>query len=1410
MRMIAWALGGLTVAIGLIAGCGSDVIFSLNQVSLSPASSSVRAGQTLQFSASSTISGTPLTFSVNGIPGGNASVGFIDSNGMYTAPSTVPAPNNVVTVTGVASQFPNSLPGSATVTLLNPIPQILSVTPVIPMGPASVTITGSQFLPGAQVLWNGVAVPANTVSATQISFSITTFSPGVYAVAVSNPNPGAANSASMMVTVAAPPVMISVSPTPVSIPSNGQQAFTATVSNTANTAVTWSATCGSVPNTPGDVITYAAPSTAGTCTVTATSVADPTKSASVVVTVAALPAVTISVSPIATNLQSGGQQVFTAAVGNTGNTAVIWSAPSCGSLSSTMTNPVTYTAPASGSCNAVITVTSVADNTKSAIASVTVGAPPVGISVEPSVAAVLFGGTQIFTATVVDTANTAVTWTASCGSLSSTTTNPVIYTAPSSGTCNAIITVTSQADPTKSAQASVSVGASETVNVQVTPSSSSILTSGSVLITATVSGTTNTAVTWSTDAANCGTLSNLTATTATYTPATSATLAYYPNCQGGITGTVPGVFHITATSVANTAQSATANILVLTPGPTPPSIPFPNSQHPRLWVTPADVTRLQSWATNANPIYAQGMKPLLQSAITAYNTYFFPGGKPASPYPDPGDSQGYVCTPPSQAGLGTGCLTEENAIVLAFNSLIDPNPSNRILYAQDARNLLMYAMNLAAQGHLAAPNGQPEVPFRSPAFAVYNRANLTSEEWPLIVDWIYNAKDAGGNNIFTSADKATIRNVFLQWAEDCLNAETTGGDSPSPRGVMNSPQLLPNNLPYRYAANNYYIAHGRLVTMMSLAFDPGDDAPVDPAQSPNQLGNSLRSYIPDATGAWLYQEYAMFGDPQSVATAYSIPGNGTGFGLASGGLPPEGMLYGESFGTMFGGLLALQTAGFNDPTLSGPQIALIGAPVWDRYVQGMISSLTPASFVPPSESYLGPVYEYASYGDLLRLWVTPDNINSFSLLSVLEDESGNQGKHQAEARWLATNVLPGGAAQIPARMLGSVSWSLMDGLEYFMLFDPNATAAPDPRPGYPLVFVDPGAGRIVGHSNWNADSTNTMFDYHASWESINHQDGNAGEFELYRKGEWLTKEMSNYDNNEVGLTTYYHNTLGLRNICPACPNGTPPLQFYETGEWANGSQFMLGDNAGDPTTLTSAGSGYVYAATDMTKLYNHPDFWTPSQAAVDITRAQRSIFWLNNDYIVIYDRATSKSSGLFKRFNLSLVASPFMHGQDATEIMADGQQLFIHTLLPQNATITSRYAAGDLNPIADLEPMAYVMTVEDASLPTDTRFLHVLQGADPGASPTPVTSLSSSTGTAFDGVLLGNTALLFIHDDAQTAAFASMSYSEPSTTTANYIAGLLPNATYTIAKTLGSPIQITIIANSNGTLHADAAGVLAF
>lgn len=132
------------------------------------------------------------------------------------------------------------------------------------------------------------------------------------------------------------------------------------------------------------------------------------------------------------------------------------------------------------------------------------------------------------------------------------------------------------------------------------------------------------------------------------------------------------------------------------------------------------------------------------------------------------------------------------------------------------------------------------------------------------------------------------------------------------------------------------------------------------------------------------------------------------------------------------------------------------------------------------------------------------------------------------------------------------------------------------------------------------------------------------------------------------MTSPYHNTLALQNWCAA---GTPNLQWYEAGEWANGSQWTDGQNAGDPTTVSSVGPGYVYMASDLTNLYNRPNFWTPSAAATDITQATRSLVWLDNAYIVVYDRAASLNSGLFKRFHLSVINNPVIQGNVTVETL---------------------------------------------------------------------------------------------------------------------------------------------------------------
>ena len=867
-----------------------------------------------------------------------------------------------------------------------------------------------------------------------------------------------------------------------------------------------------------------------------------------------------------------------------------------------------------------------------------------------------------------------------------------------------------------------------------------------------------------------------------YTAGTTVTITANNPPAGSVFSNWTGATVSNSTTATTTLTMPAANATVTANYTAAQQVPFPVTSHPRLWITPADLPRLQSWAVSSNPVYQQGMLPLLNQAVNIYQTQFFPGGVANPNYPDLGDTQGYA-----------GQLTEEVGFILAFNSLIDPNANNRIKYAQYARNLIMYAMNQAALGV------QSGAPFRDPLFPVYNRANETGAQWGLIVDWIYNAKDGQGNPILTSQDKATIRNVFMIWANECLNAYTTGGDHPSPIGATNSFSLIGGGTgAYRMASNNYYLGHARLVTTMSLAMDPTDDPVVDPTKSPATLGNSLRSYILNATGAWLYQIYAMMGDPQSVKADYNLPGNGSGFGLASGGLPPEGMLYGHSFGFLLGQLLALQTAGFNDPTLSGPQIKLINAPVWDRFVTGFMSSMTPVPMTPLSEVWLGPVYLMASYGDLLRLWLTPESMQPFALLTLLEQQQGKNTWHANAARWFTKSAIQG---TLQYNVSTPWTWGTAQSVLAYMIMDPAAAAPTDPRPSMPLNFYDPAGGRLLARTNWNANAT--WFDYRASWESDNHQDGDGGQFEFFRNGEWLTKEMSNYDNNGLGLTTYYHNTLALKNWNV---NGTPNLNWFETGEWTNGSQWILGLNAGDPVTVNSTGSGYSYVSSDLTKLYNRPNIWTPSQGATDITRATRSILWLDADYVIIYDRASSIHSGLFKSFNLNFATSPNINGKVTTETMASGQKLFVQTLLPANASITSRYSAGDLNPHSDLDPMFYTLTVQDPSLPTDTRFLHVLQGSDLNGTMAQALYLTSTAGTAFDGAVFGKYAVFFPNQANTTVA--TTTFSVPSTVHKFVVTGLAPNSSYSVSTSLvGNQTVVTLTPGGPGNV-TDSAGVL--
>jgi hypothetical protein len=197
----------------LLSGCAGTTIGSSGSnssrpssgsgvsVKVSPAIANVRAGTTQSFSASvSGTANTVVTWQVNRVTGGSSATGTIDASGTYTAPAAVPA-TNIVTVSAVSSAD-SSATASSSVTLWNPMPILSSIAPAsVPAGAFAITVNGSGFVSGAQVVLAGAPLATTFVSATQLTATGSEASAGNYTVAVMNPNPGGATSGSQNLQV---------------------------------------------------------------------------------------------------------------------------------------------------------------------------------------------------------------------------------------------------------------------------------------------------------------------------------------------------------------------------------------------------------------------------------------------------------------------------------------------------------------------------------------------------------------------------------------------------------------------------------------------------------------------------------------------------------------------------------------------------------------------------------------------------------------------------------------------------------------------------------------------------------------------------------------------------------------------------------------------------------------------------------------------------------------------------------------------------------------------------------------------------------------------------------------------------------------------------------------------------------
>lgn len=390
----------ITASLGSISGSTNLTISSgvLSSIAVTPANPSVSLSATQQFTATGTyadgttqnLTSTGVTWSAGGAVGGNSTVGTISSAGLYQAPSVLPSPAQV-TITATSTTN-SSIAGLTAVTLT----QIsVSVSPSSPLVEAAMTFQFTATVTGSSntgVTWSAGGIPGGNSTVGTIS------STGLYTAPATIPNPAqvtitatsvvdGVTSGSTTLTVVQP-ITVTITPTTQNVHVSTTQQFTATVTGGGglSQAVTWSA--GGIVG--GNVIVgtisssglYTAPALVpqpALVTITATSVADPSKKASAVATVIVAAHVTVTVSPETTWVVAGASLQFQGSVWDSSNLNVIWSVNGVvggNSTVGTISSTGLYTAPSvvPNPAQLVVTATSVADPTESGNSNVTVGA----------------------------------------------------------------------------------------------------------------------------------------------------------------------------------------------------------------------------------------------------------------------------------------------------------------------------------------------------------------------------------------------------------------------------------------------------------------------------------------------------------------------------------------------------------------------------------------------------------------------------------------------------------------------------------------------------------------------------------------------------------------------------------------------------------------------------------------------------------------------------------------------------------------------------------------------------------------------------------------------------------------------------------------------------------------------------
>ncbi len=358
---------------------------------------------------------------------------------------------------------------STSANAIQAIPTMQWFTPrIVPLGNTTFTVNGTNFVNGAVVKLEGVAMPTTFLSSTQLRVGSNFTDSGSGNLTVTNPG-GLVSSPRLLEWGAG--ITVSITPATATVAPGVKLQFTAIVSATSNKQVYWYVNGGSANGTITSGGLYTAPNVAppSPVTIRAVCAVNSERSATATVNVGgSAQTVSVSIAPVSPTVAVNATRQFTATVTGTANTAVTWQVNNVtggNATTGTINNSGLYTAPAAVPAGAIIVrALSQADPTKSGSTTVTLTPPAnsIAVGISPASVSLAVLATQQFTASVTGTANTAVTWqvnnTTGGNSMVGTISASGLYTAPAAIPAGTItVTAVSQADNTKKANATVTI-----------------------------------------------------------------------------------------------------------------------------------------------------------------------------------------------------------------------------------------------------------------------------------------------------------------------------------------------------------------------------------------------------------------------------------------------------------------------------------------------------------------------------------------------------------------------------------------------------------------------------------------------------------------------------------------------------------------------------------------------------------------------------------------------------------------------------------------------------------------------------------------------------------------------------------------------------------------------------------------